>query len=395
MFRTAVAVLVALPILAAADGDEAVAAYEARIAAHAARHGSGDRALIEEHVGLAFARRRAGDHAGAAASFARAVYLERVHKGLEHPDQIPLIERLVESNRARGAWRDVAANLTLLDWVNRRARTAPDARRRETLARLARWHLEASAHDTGHDPYTHLATALDTVEEALAEDPADAATHWLPLKAALSHAAAAELSSVPVVPAVSVRQRRLARTVNPDLDEVLHRQRLIAQHFVGGREALEQARERADADGDAAAAARATQLLGDWHHLFGRRQQAGELYAEARRRGAAAGIDLFATPRRLPDFLADDAVRVTTAPDAHRLDYVRTRFDVDKYGRAHNIEILETQPPHAHDLARRVREQLRTTRYRPRFDGDGAVATDGVEIRFIFPPAQPAPGASL
>ena len=170
------------------EPDAAVAAYREQIEQHRRHFGTQDYALTESYVALAFAERRSDDHAAAADSFARALFLERVHKGLEHPDQIPLIERLVESNRMRAAWPEVADNLRLLEWVNRRGREHDDPAYLETLHQLALWHFEASEKPTGIESYEHFRLALDQIDNAISTlalpggDPGLELACWLPLK---------------------------------------------------------------------------------------------------------------------------------------------------------------------------------------------------------------------
>lgn len=111
--------------------------YEDRIDELTLSKGSSAFELAEEWVALGFARQRARDHRAAVDSFENALYIERLHKGLHHADQIPLIERLIESNRALGAWPAVAQNHTLLQTVNERGRDTGSTARTATAKQLA------------------------------------------------------------------------------------------------------------------------------------------------------------------------------------------------------------------------------------------------------------------
>ena len=383
------------------EPDAAVAAYREQIDQHRRHFGTQDYALTESYVALAFAERRNNDHAAAADSFARALFLERVHKGLEHPDQIPLIERLVESNRMHAAWPEVADNLRLLEWVNRRGREPGDPAYLETLHQLALWHFEASEKPTGIGSYEHFRRALDQIDHAISTlalrggDQGRELAPWLRLKAAVSYGAVQELTLSFKPPVTTVRGQRVLTATDADFGDIAFHQNRIAQHHAAGREALQQTLDIARTNNDAQGMAMATLHLGDWYQLFGRYRKAEKFYADANRLAGSAGMSLSASHRRLPNFLADGLPGATVAePDAD-VKYVRTRFDIDERGRAHNVEIMEIQPPGAHGLARKARKQLLETRFRPRFDSEGATATSGVEIRFLFPAVARGKGAIL
>ena len=211
----------------------------------------------------------------------------------------------------------------------------------------------------------------------------------------MSYSAVQELS-LSFKPAVTtVRGQRVLAASDADFSDLAFRQNQIAQHHAAGREALQQTLDIARANNDAQGMAMATLHLGDWHQLFGRHRSAEKFYADANRHARSAGMSLFASHRRLPDFLADGLPGATVAEPNADVKYVRTRFDIDERGRAHNVEIMEIQPPGAYGLARKARRQLLETRFRPRFDNDGATATSGVEIRFLFPALAPRKGAIL
>lgn len=386
--------------LAAPPASADIARYEAQIERQRAQHGARAEVLVESYVGLGFAQRRAGAHAAAADSLREAVFLERIHKGLEHPDQIALIERLVESLLAAGDDAAAARYLQLLSWTNERSRAAGDPAALATAERVVRWHLALAGNGSGSDTYTHLEHAVDLTDRVIArldKDNADRTTlaRWLTLKAAGAHAAASYIAEINLESVRFVSRRQFSTGDPVSDDDVIYRQHLITRYYVGGREALERSASLARAAGDDAAAAHAVRYLGDWHLLFGRRQRADALYAEASRLAARGSLPLFDQPRQLPDFGLAPASSVTDAgAHAKSARFVRTRFDVDERGRPRNIEILETQPPHAHTLARRVRQHLARTRYRPRYGEAGAETTRDVEVRFVFPAATATGGAS-
>lgn len=353
--------------------------------------------LAEAWLALGFQQRETGRHAEAVRSFETALHIERVHKGLTDPEQIPLLERIAESNRALADWRAVEQNYRLVRWINAEGRDATDPARLETLARLARWQLEAADLPTGRPPFEHLRDAADLAGEAvsLTERHHGAARpeliDALVLQAAAAHRIAHHMSSWAGEPVRGVTQDALVTSATNDAGDFFFRQNFVVSNYATGRAALERAAELAAGLEDPVRHARCEQLLGDWHLLFGRRHASAEHYRRAQTLAAGADVDLFARPRQLPNFVESTVVGRDTArtPEA----FVRTRFDIDPQGRARNVEILEVSPSGRHVMARQARQQLREMRFRPRFVHGKAVKSEGVEIRIVFPQPEKAGGA--
>lgn len=370
--------------------------YQKRIQEVTRAEGASAFALAEQWMALGFAHQAAHDHPSAIDSFENALHIERVHKGLHHADQIPLIERLIQSNRALGAWPTVAQNHKLLQFVNERGRATDNPRRIETAQRIARWHLEAAELPTGGPPFGHLSSAKDLVEDTLASlgapdhDSALAHIELLNLLAAVSFRTAHHMSTWAGEPIHGVTEESIITSSTVDASDYMFRQNLIIANYTAGRVALDRAREIATTQNNKAAQARAEQHIGDWHQLFGRRNSAAEHYTKAQRLAKEADIDLFEKPSRLPNFVNVSDSHGSSAPSGGPVNYVRTRFDIDRTGQARNVTILEVNPAGKTRLSYQAREQLRATRFRPRFENGKAVESKGVEIRFVFPHAKKA-----
>ena len=371
-----------------------LADYQNRIHELSRAQGSSAFELAEQWTALGFAQQAAHDHPAAIDSFENALHIERVHKGLHHADQIPLIEQLIESNRALGAWSTVAQNHKLLQFVNERGRATGSPRRIETSQRIARWHLEAAELPTGQAPFGHLSSARDLVEEALESldatdhDSALAYIELLNLQAAVSFRTAHHMSTWVGEPIYGVTQESIITSATMDASDYMFRQNLIISNYTAGRVALDRAAEIAATQNNKAAQARAEQHIGDWHLLFGRRNSAAKHYNKAQRLAQEVDINLFEKPSRLPNFVNASDSYGSPAPAGGHVNYVRTRFDIDRHGRTRNVTILEVNPAGKTRLTHQAREQLRETRFRPRYENGKAVESKGVEIRFVFPHAE-------
>ena len=123
--------------------------------------------LVPELIGLGMLERNAGEFSGSEKTFLRAFYIIRMHKGLYSPDQIPLVEMLIENNSATGKWKTVADEFDLLYWISRRSYGENDPRQLPVLKRLRQWHINAYNKDTGRTLGQHFKAARVLYNKAL------------------------------------------------------------------------------------------------------------------------------------------------------------------------------------------------------------------------------------
>ena len=60
------------------------------------------------------------------------------------------------------------------------------------------------------------------------------------------------------------------------------------------------------------------------------------------------------------------------------------RFQVDKGGRARQLEMIEADPPDRKSLGSKLRKRIRATKFRPRFDQGQPVETGDVYYRYKY-----------
>ena len=123
--------------------------------------------LVPELIGLGMLEKQAGEFSESEKTFIRALYIIRMHKGLYSPDQIPLVEMLIENNSATGKWRTVADEFDLLYWLTRRGYGEDDPRQLPVLKRLRQWHINAYNKDTGRSLSQHFKAARELYNKAL------------------------------------------------------------------------------------------------------------------------------------------------------------------------------------------------------------------------------------
>ena len=135
--------------------------------------------------------------------------------------------------------------------------------------------------------------------------------------------------------------------------------------------------------------------MGDWNMLFNRKTSALRHYAEAytimetNGESLATINELFDKPKRLPVMQVPMQYGNTLKKADQETDkesdpsYVLTSFDVNKYGRARNIKIIESSPDSS-SLRRKAKKIVRSTRFRPRLENGEPVSTKDVNLRYIF-----------
>ena len=123
--------------------------------------------LVPELIGLGMLEKRAGEFSETEKTFLRALYLVRMHKGLYSPEQIPLVEMLIENNSVTEKWKTVADEFDLLYWLSRRGYGENDPRQLPVLKRLRQWHLNAYNKDTGRSLSQHFKAARELYNKAM------------------------------------------------------------------------------------------------------------------------------------------------------------------------------------------------------------------------------------
>lgn len=105
--------------------------------------------LLPELIGLGLINQEQENYSASSEAFQRALHVIRVNEGLYSISQLPLIDFLIESNSARGEWKQVADSYDLMYWLYRRNYDAGDPRQLSTLKRLRNWYMESYNKDTG------------------------------------------------------------------------------------------------------------------------------------------------------------------------------------------------------------------------------------------------------
>jgi tetratricopeptide (TPR) repeat protein len=353
--------------------------------------GAWDPGLAQYLLGLGATYQLQGRHEDAVRALSRAAHVTRINEGLYSTSDIPIVERLIESQAALGEWEAVSGNYQQLFQIQQRNYGERDPRMLPVLRNLSSWHLRAWMDAVGKDPLNHLIKARDLYDYSLgilreSYGPGDTRlADTLRERAIVDYFLA--LTPVPATPPAGA-SFGTGMIASPQLPE--GPATYVVNGFISGRDALEQVVElrRNDTASSPVDTGSAIAELADWHLLFGRRQTAMSLYrdaqstlAQAGEPGAEATRQLFGAPIELPVKPSGFAEAAGTAAQNA---YILVNFSVDERGKPSEPEVMEADPTPPESQLDRLRKHLRFARFRPRFEGAEPVATSGLSYRFRY-----------
>ncbi len=167
-------------------------------------------------------------------------------------------------------------------------------------------------------------------------------------------------------------------------------------------------------------------MLADWNLVFKQKMAADEIYRQVWEQAMTLEdheqhIDeIFIQPVRVPDFFIYNTTLSGASPPENNDDNTAQgsggntaqgsgrntaqgsggnaagqgaivfEFDISTSGRALDPELVEADPRAGKDVINRARRQLKSSRFRPRYDNGVAVENHNARIRYLFKP-EPAP----
>ncbi|MDO8272924.1 MAG: tetratricopeptide repeat protein [Gammaproteobacteria bacterium] len=341
-----------------------------------------------------------GDYEESIEVFDRAVHVNRVNYGLYSTQQIPLLERMVESHIALGQWQEADQQQQYAFYVQNKAYGARDPRMVEVFENLARWNITSFFRGIDPDPsarlletYLLFRAAANTVAfhfgtadpryVSLLRDVAGASdmmTRYTP---------PGTVTATPTNPNI----RRVSEFVGVPNDQV-------RVPNGGGEGALRKILEFYSDDDrpvtreNLLLRVRALTELGDWYMMEQTRQAALDAYTDAwnllltMEDGRVLAKQYFDQIVFLPTFSRFDDERreaFQVSPDfGARQGYVDISFDVSRYGHASNFTVLAVEPAGMGRVDMMAINHLRSLTVRPRVEEGETLATTGERYRMPF-----------
>jgi tetratricopeptide (TPR) repeat protein len=360
-----------------------------------AANGERSSALIDELTSLAGLYEDLGRHEAAIAALEDAINIIRINYGLYSLEQVGAVEALIANRLANGDYDQASVQREYLRELIRR--NSNDPRVVSILSGLAQSEMESAHELIDVPPPPQISFQQGPLlpgfgmRTALPQRPALTA-----LYAARRDYAAALRSAVKTgtgSPAdLFALEDALIDTVyfemaHPELHRRLGAPTLVSAVGVGLFRA--KLANSVNFERTAVDVAKAHIELGDWYLIFSANGSALDEYRAAREileqeRASPEVVDeLFspAIPPVLPVLPAE--IDESDPTRAHR-GYVDAAVELNRYGAARSIEILDTSPGTSRAIERRLRGYVNRHRFRPRFvDGDLA-RSDRFRARFYY-----------
>ncbi len=351
-----------------------------------------DAQLSEQLEGLGVSYQQHGNHAEAIEAFKRAMHIHRIHEGLYNMNQAPIFERLIESHIALGEWDEANDRHQYLYWLNRRNFGQNDPRMLPIIDKLGSWHLNAFTLKGGGYA-DHLINAnnlykmaIEIIDEHYGETDLKLIHELRGITISNYYLASYTQQQSSKMPTFAMA----SSNNNSSEDQRNKLQQYVQNSYYTGKAAIDRMQTIYEENPEAppGAAIKAQVELGDWYMLFNRSHSAINEYQAAYDKASHEGLseqernELFGHPRALPD-MPMLQTKVINNNEPH--DYVLVKFNVSSYGRATDIEILESHPEEDVRIRSRVRDSLKHAKFRPRLEDGKPVDTVNITQRYIFP----------
>ncbi|WP_299598543.1 hypothetical protein [uncultured Microbulbifer sp.] len=364
--------------------------YRQRIEDMEAEYGAYGAGIDEQLMGLASALQRSGNHEEAISEYRRAMLINRVNEGLYSLNQVPMIERMIESQIALNRWEEANDNHEYLFWLHAKNYGEKDPRMLPIINQLSSWHLQAYIDEKGATLFEHLinatnmyALAVDIISQNFGANDLRLVEALRGLKATNYYLAT--YSGEPQEAIVINASFAGSGNASPERRAQLDHYRMNS--FSSGKTAITKIMDvyRKNPASPPAASAKAKVELGDWYMMFNKWHSARETYGEAYQALWDNGAtnqeieEIFGRPAALPTLPLLDEDREALANS-----YVTVSYDVTAFGKARNIQILSARPESKVSIRSRVRNVLKRAKFRPRFENGEPVETTGIVQRFVF-----------
>jgi hypothetical protein len=347
--------------------------------------------LPQTLMGLGTALQEQNAHAEAVEVFKRAMHVTRINEGLYNLDQVPILERLIESYIADENWEDANDRHSYLFWLHRRNFGQSDTRLLPIIEKLSNWHLNLYTLNLSDGMHEHLITAHSLFKLAVNIIDSNSGNDDLRLVKSLRGLTVTNYF-------LRRYQAENARKLNesarsgkaPSAQQKAQLEQYNFNSYASGKAAISRIVHvlNKHPDAEPSASSKAKVVLGDWYLLFDKWKSAQQTYHSAysdlvEENASPETIEaLFGHPVALPDMPL--MVSKVKEPDS-KTPYVMVSFDVTALGKAKNVDIIEAMPNTSARLKSRVRRSLKTAKFRPRFVDGEAVMTYGVTHRYLFP----------
>jgi len=372
--------------------------YSAAVESIEGQGGAWDSNLAEQLATIGDLEQQQGNHLGAIVAFSRAVHINKIANGLYTLEQIPLLEKMIESYAATDNWEQADLYNNHLFFLEHKVYGNADPRIISALERLAAWNMEAFSIGFGDALGVRLSSAQILFNAAIRMvivhfgESDQRLPNYLRGLASSAYQVAMHPEYAVEVGQTEFRykQESLRRKLNEGTS-------IIPSSFLMGEAALlaivDYHTRKAD---DVYAIAEAITHLGDWYLLFdGKRRQAEDSYLEAWEllRAEENGEDLvqqlFGQVVPLPTFVvAPKNLEMRSSDTKIRSGMENSIADVSfaitASGTVRDIELLTEETGENSRRISRLLRDVRMSRFRPILEEGRPVRSDGHVFRYRY-----------
>ena len=375
--------------------EEGISAYNSAVEEIEYIGGAWDRALVEELFALGLLQQQQGDHDAAVETFDRAIHVNRINDGLHSLQQIPHVERILDSYVALKDWENADLYNNYLFFIQRKAFGPNDPRIIPVLDRLANWNMQAF--DLGYGDL--LGLRLSSAQILFRAAVRMVSLHfgrsderYVPLKTNIAKSAylVSRYSNY-----TTEQQRPEFRNTEDRLLKSLNERSRGPKSFRSGERALRDIVEYyIDESGSRYDIAVAITNLGDWYTMFEQRKPAGDRYTQAWQLHLTLDNSeeliqqFFGQVAPIPTFgkAANPGKASSYDPELEglRSAYADVIFDVTANGYVRNLQMSSEITEQNSRLLSQLRRKVRNSSFRPLVIDGQPVISRGHQFRYRY-----------
>ncbi|PCJ25463.1 MAG: hypothetical protein COA96_07465 [SAR86 cluster bacterium] len=358
--------------------NESISQYNTTVVNIESVGGVWDRGLAQELMSLGGLQQQQGDHAQAIDSFSRAIHISRINSGLHTLEQIPVIEKMIQSQMVLGNWEDADIYNNYLFYVQQKAYGRDDPRLIPVLGKLATWNIQAFNIGYGEllgirlrDAQIMFSAAAQMVGVHFGKND-ERFVGYLRNIANSSYLLSANQE---LMQEIDRPEYRTAQSML--IDKLNQREAVLPLGFQSGEKALRDIVDfYSDSNSSPYDLAEALTNLGDWYLIFKQRRLAEEYYMgawmilETEENSEELLQRLFGQVVPLPTFVASidnpaSIYRTNSESDEMNGDFADLMFDVTAAGLVRNVTVISEQTVENSSHHNRLRTEIRRSIYRP------------------------------
>ena len=358
--------------------------------------GAWDSQLVEQLSSLGSLQQQRLNHPAAIESYKRAIQISRIAQGLHTPDQIPLLESMIDSLIISENWEQADLYSDYLFFVQHKAYGIDDPRLIPAIERLASWNITAFNLGYGDQLGARLSTAqmlFSAGLRAVVSNYGRSDERVLQYLKDLARSAY-YVKMYPEYLAGMDQPEFRARQEN--LRQKLDSFTIYPRSFSLGEAALQDIiNYHIQEDGSVFAIAEAITHLADWYLLFERRTIAQSRYLQAwsllstEPDGDQLKQRLFGNVVPLPTFIEGPKnleMRGSVPKVQSKLNYsiADVSFSVSITGSVRDVKILAEEDEENANVLSRLRRAVRFSKFRPQIEKGRPINSEGHVFRYRY-----------